>query len=150
EQKATDQDDKISEFYVKVPENADKGEAKMNVSASVTLEKGRLFVAQDDSYKTQSLVIAQNTKVKVAKEAKADWTKAEQTTTPSTPSSTPETTTPTTTTTTSAAPAPGGSTDDLASTGASILWPLVGGLALVGAGVGALFVVRRKKAGAAE
>ena len=68
------------------------------------------------------------------------------------PSSTPETTTPTTTTTTTtpANPAPGGSTDDLASTGASILWPLVGGLALVGAGIGALFVVRRKKAGAAE
>ena len=53
-----------------------------------------------------------------------------------------------TTTTTTAAPAPGGGSDDLASTGASILWPLVGGLVLVGAGAGALFFVRRKKAGA--
>lgn len=146
-----DTGDKVTEFFVNVPKGADKGEATMNVSAEAVLQAGRLFVAQDSSLKTQSLVIAKNSKVKVAKDAKADWTAgvqpSEPTTPSSTPSSTPETTTPTTTSSTPAAPAPGGG-EDLASTGASILWPLLGGLVLVGAGVGALFVVRRKKAGA--
>ncbi|MDT7789066.1 MAG: hypothetical protein QOF58_7485, partial [Pseudonocardiales bacterium] len=144
--------DKVSEFFVNVPANADKGEANMTVSAEATLPKGRLFIAEDKNHKTQSLVIAQSSPFKIAKDAKADWTAAVQPTEPSTPSSTPsstpETTTPTTSTTTPQAPS--GGNDDLASTGASILWPLVGGLALVGAGIGALFVVRRKKAGAAE
>ncbi|KJK51193.1 hypothetical protein UK23_08220 [Lentzea aerocolonigenes] len=143
---------KVSEFFVNVPADAAKGEAKMNVSAEATLQAGRLFIAEDKNHKTQSLVIAQDSKVKVAKDAKADWIVGEKPTTPTTTTTTETTTTTptTTTTTTTNNPAPGGSTDDLASTGASILWPLVGGLALVGAGIGALFVVRRKKAGAAE
>ncbi len=150
---AKSEGDKVSEFFVNVPEGTAKGEAKMNVSAEATLHAGRLFVAMDDSYKTQSLVIAQDSKVKVAKDAKADWVVGEQPTTPTstTTTTTTSTTTPPTTTTTTNNPAPGGKTDDnLAYTGASILWPLVGGLALVGAGIGALFFVRRKKAGAAE
>ncbi|MEV6243994.1 thioester domain-containing protein [Lentzea sp. NPDC051838] len=143
--------DKVTEFFVNVPGDADKGEATMNVSAEAVLQAGRLFIAEDSKHKTQSLVIAKNSKVKVAKDAKADWTAGVKPSEPTTPTTTTTTepTTPTTTTTTNN-PAPGGSTDDLASTGASILWPLVGGLVLVGAGVGALFVVRRKKAGAAE
>jgi TQXA domain-containing protein/LPXTG-motif cell wall-anchored protein len=144
--------EKVTEFFVNVPADADKGEATMNVSAEAVLQAGRLFVAQDSNQKTQSLVIAKNSKVKVDKDAKADWTVNVQPSEPSTPpSTTPSSatpsTTPPTTTTSPAAPAPGGG-EDLASTGASILWPLLGGLVLVGAGVGALFVVRRKKAGA--
>ena len=93
-------------------------------------------------------------KAKVEKEGKVDWAVEAKPSEPSSPpvttttttTTTPETTTPTTSTT-PANPAPGGG-EDLASTGASILWPLVGGLVLVAGGVGALFVVRRKKAGA--
>ncbi|SFR16251.1 LPXTG-motif cell wall anchor domain-containing protein/TQXA domain-containing protein [Lentzea waywayandensis] len=145
--------EKVSEFFVNVPANAPDGSATFKLSAQAEIAIGRLFVAhnkkQDD--KAQSLVVAQPQKAKVEKEAKADWkvgaVPTTTTTTATTTTTTPETTTPTTSTT-PANPAPGGGEDDLASTGASILWPLLGGLVLVGAGVGALFVVRRKKAGA--
>ncbi|MFC3899072.1 Cys-Gln thioester bond-forming surface protein [Lentzea rhizosphaerae] len=146
--------EKVSEFFVNVPANAPAGNASFKLSAEAELAIGRLFVAhnKDKDDVAQSLVVAQPQKAKVEKEAKADW-KLEvvppttTTTTTTTTTSTTTTTTAPTTTTTPANPAPGGG-EDLASTGASILWPLLGGLALVGAGVGALFVVRRKKAGA--
>jgi TQXA domain-containing protein/LPXTG-motif cell wall-anchored protein len=146
--------EKVSEFFVNVPANAPAGSADFKLSAEAEIAIGRLFVAHNKKQEdvAQSLVVAQPQKAKVEKDAKADWKLVVQPTTPSSTSSTPSTTTPTTTTTTTtpAAPAPGGSTDDnLAYTGASILWPLVGGLALVGAGIGALFIVRRKKSGAA-
>ena len=149
--------DKVSEFFVNVPAGTPTGNASFKLSAEATLQIGRLFVAKDkastgDDQKAQSLVVAQPSKAKVEKEAKVDWkleVKPSEPTTPTTTTTTTttETTTPTTSST-PANPAPGGGEDDLASTGASILWPLVGGLVLVGAGVGALFVVRRKKAGA--
>lgn len=147
--------EKVSEFFVNVPEGTKDGEANFTLSAEAEIALGRLFVAhnkkQDD--KAQSLVVAQPQKAKVEKEAKATWkagvVPTTTTTVPvTTTTTTPETTTPSTTSTTPVNPAPGGGEDDLASTGASILWPLLGGLVLVGAGVGALFVVRRKNAGA--
>ncbi|WP_053738236.1 thioester domain-containing protein [Nocardia sp. NRRL S-836] len=154
--KAQNTKDKVSEFFVNVPADAAAGKAELKAKAEAELQAGRLFVSEDANLKTQSLVIAKDSKVTVEKPAKAEWTAAPVVTQPSTPSSTPPSTPSTTpsssaptTTTTPAAPAPGGSGDeDLASTGASILWPLVGGLVLVGGGVGALLLVRRKKAGA--
>jgi TQXA domain-containing protein/LPXTG-motif cell wall-anchored protein len=151
--KAENTKDKISEFFVNVPADAAAGKAELQAKAEAELQAGRLFVSEDANQKTQSLVIAKDSKITVEKPAKAEWTAAPVVTQPSTPSSTPSATpstpAPTTTTTTPAAPAPGGSGDeDLASTGASILWPLIGGLVLVGGGAGALFLVRRKKAGA--
>jgi TQXA domain-containing protein/LPXTG-motif cell wall-anchored protein len=151
--------DKISEFFVNVPKDAKDGEATFKLSAEATLSEGRLFIAKDkasagDDGVAQTLVVAQPQKVKVEKEAKANWklgsvpTQPTTTTTTAPATTTPATTTPETTSSTPANPAPGGGEDDLASTGASILWPLLGGLVLVGAGAGALFVVRRKNAGA--
>ncbi|MDX8056584.1 thioester domain-containing protein [Lentzea sp. BCCO 10_0798] len=152
--------EKVSEFFVNVPEKTPTDSATIKLSAEAELAIGRLFVAhnKDKEDVAQSLVVAQPQKAKVEKEAKADWklkvvppsssSSTPPTTTTTTTTTTPETTTPTTTSSTPANPAPGGGEDDLASTGASILWPLLGGLVLVGAGVGALFVVRRKKAGA--
>ncbi|SDK66920.1 LPXTG-motif cell wall anchor domain-containing protein/TQXA domain-containing protein [Lentzea albidocapillata subsp. violacea] len=147
--------EKISEFSVIVPTGTPDGQATFKLSAQADIAVGRLFVAHNKSSDNvaQSLVVAQPQKAKVEKEAKATWkagtgpTQPTTTTTTATTTTTPETTTPTTSTT-PANPAPGGGEDDLASTGASILWPLLGGLVLVGAGVGALFVVRRNKAGA--
>ncbi|USX49878.1 thioester domain-containing protein [Lentzea sp. HUAS12] len=150
--------DKVSEFFVNVPKDAKDGEATFKLSAEATLSEGRLFIAKDkasagDDGVAQTLVVAQPQKVKVEKEAKADWklgtvpTQPTTTTTTATTTTTPETTTPATSTT-PLNPAPGGGEDNLASTGASILWPLLGGLVLVGGGAAALFVVRRKKAGA--
>ncbi|PWK90899.1 LPXTG-motif cell wall-anchored protein/TQXA domain-containing protein [Lentzea atacamensis] len=147
--------EKVSEFFVNVPANAPAGSASFQLSAEAKLSIGRLFVALDkastgEDEVAQSLVVAQPQKAKVEKEGKVDWKLEVKPSEPTTPTTTTTTTTETTTptTTTTAAPAPGGGSDDLASTGASILWPLLGGLVLVGAGAGALFVVRRKKAGA--
>ncbi|MGW6443504.1 thioester domain-containing protein [Lentzea sp. NPDC055074] len=146
----------ISEFFVNVPAGAKDGQADFKLSAEAEIALGRLFVASNKDSKNvaQSLVVAQPQKAKVEKLGKADWkagvvptTTTTTTATTTTTTTVPETT-PSTTSSTPANPAPGGGEDDLASTGASILWPLLGGLVLVGAGVGALFVVRRKKAGA--
>ncbi|ANZ36927.1 hypothetical protein BBK82_13440 [Lentzea guizhouensis] len=144
--------EKVTEFYVNVPGDAAAGQAELKVKAEAALQAGRLFVSEDKNQKTQSLVIAKASDVKVEKPARAEWTAG--TTVPPSSTTTTTTTQPTTTTTpptttTTVPPAPGGGTDeDLASTGASILWPLIGGLVLVGGGIAALFVVRRKKAGA--
>lgn len=144
----------VSKFYVNVPDGTPDGEATFKLSAQADIAVGRLFVAHNKKSDdvAQSLVVAQPQKAEVEKEAKASWKAGvvptePTTTTPATTTTTPDTTTPTTSST-PANPAPGGGEDDLASTGASILWPLLGGLVLVGAGVGAMFVVRRKKAGA--
>lgn len=156
--KVTFKGDKFAQFLVNVPAGTKDGEAKFKLSAEAELQLGRLFVAKDKASAgkdevAQSLVVAQPQKAKVEKEAKAFWKAGVVPTTTTTTSATTTTTTapettPSTTSSTPANPAPGGGEDDLASTGASILWPLLGGLVLVGAGVGALFVVRRKKAGA--
>lgn len=142
---------KGSEFFVKVAAGTAKGEVELKVKVEALIKAGRLFVTRDQNNAAQALVIAQDHKAKVEKKAKADWKEGVKPSEPTTPTTTTTTDAPatTTTTTTAPAPAPGGSGDeDLASTGASILWPLVGGLVLVGGGVAALFIVRRKKAGA--
>lgn len=154
ELKAAALGDKVTEFFVNVPQDAAAGEAKFALEVNATLEKGRLFVQSEpgNDKKTQSLIVAAPSKVTVDADASAKWVAAPVVTQPSTPSSTPSTTptTPTTTTTTKPAPAPGGggNDDDLASTGASIFIPLGIGVGLLGAGAGALFFLRRKKASA--
>lgn len=151
--KAKDTAEKVSEFFVNVPGDALAGQAEMKVKVEAKLQAGRLFVSEDKNQKTQSLVIAKTSDIKLEKPARAEWAGGTVTQPPTSSTTTTTTVPPTTTTvpptTTTAPPAPGGGTDeDLASTGASILWPLVGGLVLVGGGIAALFVVRRKKAGA--
>ncbi len=142
---------KVTEIWVEVAQGTKPGEAAFTLEANAELRHGRLFVSEDyKNHKTQSLIIAQPSKVKVKDSAKAKWTEGtvETTTTTPAPTTTTETTAPTTTTTTTtAAPAaPGaGGEDDLASTGASIFVPLLIGLGLLGAGAAALIIVRRKK-----
>ena len=149
ELKAQGTGDKVSEFFVNVPKDAPAGEAKFSLEVNAELKAGRLFVQSDagDENKTQSLVVAAPTKVAVDAEAKAKWVAAPVVTQPSTPETTTTVPTTTTTSTTKPAPAPGGSgnDDDLASTGASIAWPLGIGVALLAAGGAALFFLRRKK-----
>ncbi|MCP2164449.1 thioester domain-containing protein [Goodfellowiella coeruleoviolacea] len=150
-----------ADVYVKVPRDAKAGEAKFTIKADAKLDKGRLFVGSGG--KTQSLIVALPQDVKLSAQATAKWTAGTPVTSPSvsTPSSAPSTSAsspapsspaevvPSTSApvTTSAKPAPaaGGGNDDLAQTGASIFWPVVIGVVLVGAGAGALVLQRRRK-----
>lgn len=136
-----------TELFLNVPKDAEDGSASFSLKGTAPLATGRLFVGknyQAPDHTTQSLIVAQADKGKLSASAKGSWTAATTTTTPTTTTET--TTTPTTTTTTEAAPAPQArNTGGLASTGASILVPVVIGLALVGAGVGALLLQRRRR-----
>lgn len=135
-----------TELYLTVPEGAE-GSASFELSASASLDTGRLFVGQQygdqnrdgKTKKTQSLIVAQAEKSAVTASASASWTATPTTTTP------PTTTVPTTQPPqTSPAPQPK-NTGDLAETGASIFTPILIGAVLIGAGVGALLFQRRRK-----
>jgi TQXA domain-containing protein/LPXTG-motif cell wall-anchored protein len=136
-----------SQLFLDVPADAAEGEASFELTASAKVDTGRLFVGKDYSehHKTQSLIVAKAEASEITVSAGGNWVEAPAPTAP--PSSTSETAPPTTTTTTSeAAPAPQPkNTGGLASTGASILAPVVIGVVLVGAGVGALLFLRRRR-----
>jgi TQXA domain-containing protein/LPXTG-motif cell wall-anchored protein len=146
---------KTEEFYVKVPAGTPDGKASFSVEANAKLTQGRLFVSSNDKLETQSLVVAFPAEVKLKAEGSVSWAAAPTSSTPPTsttttvpPTSTtetvPSTTESTPTTTTTPVPA-GGSSGELASTGASIFVPLIIGVVLIGGGAGALLVMRRRK-----
>ena len=136
-----------TELFLDVPEGAADGDGSFELKVSAAVDTGRLFVGQNyDEHPTQSLIVAKSEKTTLTAGASAEWAAAP--TTP--PTSTTSTTTTTTTTvppttTTSDTPAPQPKNDDLAETGASVFAPILIGLVLVGAGIGAMFVVRRRK-----
>lgn len=140
-----------TELFLKVPEDAEDGEATFKLKGAAPLATGRLFVGrnyQAPHHTTQSLIVAQADKGKLSASAKGSWTAASTPTTPTTttPQETTSTTVPTTTSTTEAAPVPQArNTGGLASTGASIFVPVMIGLVLIGAGIGALLLQRRRR-----
>ncbi len=138
-----------SELYLDVPADAEEGNGTFELTASASVDTGRLFVGENygKRKKTQSLIVATAEKSEIVASAGGKWT--ETTTPPSSETTTPttETTTTTVPTTSSAAPAPQpkNTSGDLADTGASIFAPIVIGVVLVGAGVGALFFQRHRR-----
>ncbi len=138
-----------TELYVDVPKGAADGTADFELTASAAVDTGRLFVGKDyDERPTQSLIVAKAEKTTLTAGAGVEWTAAPTTPPTSTTTTTTTTTTvpPTTTTTEDTpAPQPKNNDDDLAETGASILAPALIGLVLVGAGIGAMIFVRRRK-----
>ncbi len=138
-----------SQLFLDVPADAAEGEASFELNASAKVDTGRLFVGKDysEGHKTQSLIVAKAEESKISVTASGNWAATPPPTSP--PSSSTSETTPPTTTTTEAAPAPQPkNTGGLASTGASIFVPVVLGLVLVGAGVGSLLVLRRRRGNA--
>ncbi|WP_034271669.1 thioester domain-containing protein [Haloechinothrix halophila] len=149
-----------SEIYVDVPASMSANNASFEIKATGHVNTGRLFVAGNyDERKAQSLIVAQSEDVTLSAGATATWQAAPTTTPPeettsSTPAPTTSSSAPTTSTTsaappapttTEAPPAPVSNEDDLALTGASIMTPLLVGVGLVIAGVGALMFQRRRK-----
>ena len=140
-----------AQLYLDVPEGAEAGEASFELTAKASVDTGRLFVGENYSHKhkTQSLIVATAEKSELVAKAKGTWTAVTtppSSTTEAPPSSTTETV-PTTETTTSAAPAPQpkNTSGDLAETGASVFTPILIGVVLLGAGVGALLFQRHRK-----
>ena len=139
-----------AQLYLDVPKGAEAGEGGFELTAKASVDTGRLFVGENysDKHKTQSLIVATAGKSELSAKAVGKWT--EVTTPPSSTTEVPPSTTetvPTTETTTSEAPAPqpkntGG---DLAETGASVFAPILIGVVLVGAGIGALLFLRHRK-----
>lgn len=130
-----------TELYLDVPADAADGDGGFELTATANVDTGRLFVGKDyDRHPTQSLIVAAAVKTTLTAKAGASWTAAPPaTTTTTTP---PATTTVPPTTTTSAAPVPQGG---LAETGASVFTPIVVGLVLIAAGVGAVLFMRRRR-----
>lgn len=136
------------ELYVNVPADASEGSGTFEVKATGAINTGRLFVGTNyEEHPTQSLIVAKSDKTTLTAKATANWTAGTTPTTTTTPPTTTTTTEapPTTTTTTSNTPAPQPKNEDLANTGASIFGPVMLGLVLVGAGLGAVLIVRRRK-----
>ncbi|MBB4912549.1 thioester domain-containing protein [Actinophytocola algeriensis] len=135
-----------TELYLDVPAGAADGDGSFELKASAAVDTGRLFVGQNyDEHPTQSLIVAKSEKTTLTAGAGAEWTAAPTTPPTSTTTTTTTTTTVPPTTTTTDTPAPQPKNDDLAETGASVFAPILIGLVLVGAGIGAMFVVRRRK-----
>ncbi|MCT2582412.1 thioester domain-containing protein [Actinophytocola gossypii] len=147
-----------TDLYLDVPADAEQGAVTIELTARAGIDTGRLFVGENygKGDKTQSLITAKSTRTKITVTIGADWAAAPPTTTvpPTSDTSTtapptstaPETTTEPTSTSSEAAPVPQPrNTSGLATTGASILMPVVIGLVLVGAGIGALLVLRRRR-----
>jgi TQXA domain-containing protein len=142
-----------AQLYLDVPEGTTPGDGTFELTATAGVDTGRLFVGEKygKKKKTQSLIVATSEKSEIVASAGGNWTETPTTppssTTEAPPSSTTTETTPTTETTTSAAPAPQPKNDsgDLAETGASIFAPILIGVVLVGAGIGALLFQRHRK-----
>ncbi|MGH3762659.1 thioester domain-containing protein [Actinophytocola sp.] len=135
-----------TQLFLDVPADAAEGEGNFELSASAKVDTGRLFVGENygEDHKTQSLIVAKAEESELSVTASGNWVAGPPPTSP--PSSTESTTPPPTTTTTEAPPAPQPkNTGGLASTGASILAPVVIGVVLVAAGVGSLLFLRRRR-----
>lgn len=129
-----------TELYLDVPADATDGDGSFELTATANVETGRLFVGRNyDEHPTQSLIVAAAVKTTLTASASASWAAAP----PATTTTTPPTTTVPPTTSTTAAPVPQGG---LAETGASVMTPIVIGLVLIAAGVGAVLFMRRRRA----
>ena len=141
-----------AQLFLNVPEGTEAGDGTFELTASASVDTGRLFVGEQygKKKKTQSLIVATAEKSEIVASAGGKWTVATppSSTTEQPPSSTVETTTPPETTTSSSeapAPQPKNTAGELAETGASIFAPIVIGVVLVGAGIGAIFFQRHRK-----
>lgn len=142
-----------AQLYLDVPADAKDGNGTFELTASASVDTGRLFVGKNyGKKKTQSVIVATAETSKIVASAGARWTAAvappsSSTTAPPSSTTTSTSTVPAPTTSESAAPAPQpkNTSGELADTGASIFTPILIGLVLVGAGVGALFFQRHRK-----
>lgn len=140
-----------TKLFLDIPAAAAEGAGTFELTATAGVDTGRLFVGENyATEKTQSLIVATSEKTEIVASASGKWTVAtpptSETTTPPSSSETTSPTTETTTSTTAApAPQPKNTAGDLPNTGASVFAPIVIGVVLIGAGVGSLLILRRRR-----
>ncbi|MCY9787759.1 thioester domain-containing protein [Nocardiopsis sp. EMB25] len=143
-----------------VPEDAEDGSASFSLSASATVQTGRLFKGEE--VETQTLITAEEGEVEVSASASVDWTAApEPSPEPSpSPSESPEpspepTPAPTPTPEPTPEPTPTPTPDDnntpsLPVTGGALAGLVAAGVAALGAGAGAIYLSRKRKANSTD
>jgi TQXA domain-containing protein/LPXTG-motif cell wall-anchored protein len=139
-----------TKLFLDVPADAEKGDGTFELTATASVDTGRLFVGENYAQKaTQSLIVAKAEESEIVVSAGAKWTEAVQetsSTAPPTSTGVEETSsTPTTTTSAAPAPQPKNTSGGLAQTGASIFVPVVIGVVLLAGGIGSLLFLRRRK-----
>ncbi|ADH65617.1 MULTISPECIES: thioester domain-containing protein [Nocardiopsis] len=144
-----------------VPADAEAGQASFSLEASATVATGRLFKGDEESQPTQTLITAEGGETSVSASASADWTVGGGETPPESPEpsepespepSEPESPEPTPSDKPSEpADKPSEPADDqneptLPVTGGALAGLVAAGVAALGAGGGAIYLSRKRKA----
>ncbi|MEU0488985.1 thioester domain-containing protein [Nocardiopsis sp. NPDC006139] len=151
-----------------VPAGTEAGQASFSLETTAEVSAGRLFKGEDPAEPTQTLITAKTEKVTVSASATATWTAGggeEPSPSPSpspseepseSPSPTPgptPTPTPSESPSTPASPRPTAPDDDrpaLPVTGGALLGLVAAGVAALGAGGGAIYLSRKRKAASGQ
>ena len=148
-----------------VPEDAEAGQASFSLETTSTIQRGRLFKGEDPNKATQTLITAEDTETTVKAGAGVEWAASDQPTPEPEPEPEPEPTPteepdepePKPTPTEEPGepgddkPAPGKDDEPkLPVTGGALAGLVAAGVAALGAGGGAIYLSRKRKAGAAD
>ena len=148
-----------------VSEDAEAGEASFKLETSSTIQKGRLFKGEHATKATQTLITAEDSEVSVKAGAHVEWSAADQPAPEPSPEPeepeeidepdpkpNPEETPEEEPTPEDDKPAPGKEDDEpkLPVTGGALAGLVAAGIAALGAGGGALYLSRKRKAAAED
>src|SRR5699024_4456030 len=128
-----------------VPEGAEAGEASFSLTGSATARTGRLFKGESDE-PTQTLVTAEDSPVSVSADASASWAEVDEPE-PEEPEEPEESDEPEEG---DEKPTPEDDDESLPVTGGALVGLVAAGVAALGAGGGALYMTRKRKASALD
>ena len=139
-----------------VPEGTEPGEASFNLETSSTVGQGRLFKGENPDVPTQTLITAEDSTATASASAGVEWSEADEPTPepepePEEPTEEPEPEEPTEEPGDDK-PAPEDDKDEpeLPVTGGALAGLVAAGVAALGAGGGALYLSRKRKASAGD
>ena len=130
-----------------VPEGTEPGEASFSLEATSSVETGRLFQGKSATVPTQTLITVDGDETSVTASASATWAPGETPTEPEEPTEPAEPTEPG-----DEKPTPPAEDDEptLPVTGGALAGLVAAGVAALGAGGGAIYLSRKRKADAGE
>ncbi|WP_306366673.1 thioester domain-containing protein [Nocardiopsis sp. CC223A] len=143
-----------------VPAGTEAGQASFSLETTAEVSAGRLFQGEDPNNPTQTLITAKKETVTVSASATATWTAGEEPSPSPSPSEEPSESpepspTPSESPSTPASPEPSNPADDrdepsLPVTGGALAGLVAAGIAALGAGGGAIYLSRKRKAASAQ